>query len=322
MRDIVYLNGQFVDASEARVSIFDGGFLHGTGLFETLRAEHGRVFQWDAHVGRLLRSAESLELMIRREDIPPRHMVESLLERNGLQSARLRMTVTVGDATRSVAASAPQATPASSPVMDDPEMKRPTPTVCITADTLTAYPPELYERGMSVIISRRLQSATDPLVGHKTICYLPRLLALREAQRARCGEAIFFDEDHHLAEGAISNVFLVRKESVLTPPLSTPVLPGTARALVLRLAGELGLSVGDEDPLTINDLLDADEVFLTNALMQVMPVCRVEKRDIGCGRTGPITRRLYEAYRVAISEECGGDLNGRGGEPATGNGKR
>lgn len=309
MSSLAYLNGRLLPAAEAHIGIFDGGFLHGAGLFETPRAENGKVFQWEAHVGRLLGSAEHFGLSLRRGDLPTANVVETLLARNGLRSARLRLTVTVGDATRMTQTTTHEMESSTDPGAAAREGPRTVPTVCLTADALTAYPEDLYDRGLSVTISRRLQSAFDPLVGHKTTCYLPRLLALREAQRARCGEAIFFDEDHHLAEGAISNVFIVRKDAVLTPPLSTPVLPGTARALVLHLAREEGLASGDDEPLTINDLLDADEVFLTNALMQVMPVGRVEKREIGTGRAGPVARKLLEAYRGVVGRECGGGIN-------------
>ncbi len=158
----------------------------------------------------------------------------------------------------------------------------------------------------AVMVSTFRQSPDDPIAGHKTTAYLPRLLALREAQHARCMEAIWFTTGNTLAEGSISNVFTVRDDMLSTPPLDTPVLPGIARGVVLELAARLGLKAR-EAALTIDDLLDADEVFLTNAIMQVMPVVRVEMHDIGKGTVGPVAKRLGEAYREVVRKECGGE---------------
>lgn len=287
MERFVYITGEFVPAGEARVSVFDGGFLHGAGLFETMRAQNGRVFRLESHMRRLLRSAQALRLPITSGAMPGGAVFEQLLTRNALRSARVRLTATTGTVFSGDGAGSG-------------------PTLCITADELIEYPRELYEKGATVMISRRPQTSADPLAGHKTTCYLPRLLALQEARMAQCGEAIFFDEANHLAEGAVSNVFIVKQGTLLTPPLSTPVLPGIARALVLELAREEGIPAGDEEPLTIHDVLDAEEVFLTNSLMQVMPVTRVERRDIAEGKLGEITKRLLTAYQAKVREECGG----------------
>lgn len=286
MNTLVFINGDFVPAEEARISVFDGGFLHGAGLFETMRAEHGRVFRFDAHIDRLLNSAEKLGLPISRADLPLSRDVNELLDRNELQSARLRLTVTVGSML--TAATEGQAPPL---------------TVCVTAAALPPYPAELYERGMSVLITSFRQSTADPLCGHKTLNYLPRLLALRSAQRMRCGEALWFTPQNLLAEGSISNVFVCKGMNIATPPLTTPVLPGIARAVVMEIAKREQIAV-EEKPLNINDLLDADEVFLTNASMQVMAVCRVEKKDIGTGQPGALTNRLRELYKALVDEEC------------------
>ena len=283
---MVFLNGQLVAAEEAKVSVFDGGFLHGAGLFETMRADFGRIFRLDAHLDRLLASAEKLGLPIERPDLPLTSDFENLLLANGLQSARVRLTVTAG----SMAAAAQAA-------------DRPVLTVCVTAGALTPYPPELYQRGMSVIITTFQQAVADPLCGHKTINYLPRILALRSAHRVGCQEALWFTPANHLAEGSISNVFVVKGGALATPPLNTPVLPGISRAVVLEIAGEESIPA-EEKQLNINDLLDADEVLLTNSSMQVMPVCRVEKRGIGAGRPGPMAERIGRAFRRKADAEC------------------
>ena len=140
------------------------------------------------------------------------------------------------------------------------------------------------------------QIAADPLAGHKTTGFFSRLLALESARQAHAGEAIWLNHEGHLAEGCITNLFLVKSGTLLTPPLDTPVLPGITRAAVIQLASEDGLSV-EQRPLAPRELLEADEVFLTNAIMEVMPVCRLADRDLGSGRPGPISTGLLSAYR-------------------------
>ncbi len=281
----VYLNGRFVSNDEARISVFDGGFLHGAGLFETMRAENGEVFRLASHLSRLRNSAARLLNSLDPEALPDEGVFRELLKRNQLGEARVRLTLTSGS-------------------VREGENAGDGPTICVTAAPLVAYQPGAYVQGVTVVVGQFRQCSGDPTAGHKTTAYLSRLIGLREAQAARCLEALWFTTQNHLAEGSISNVFVVRDGIVLTPPLDTPVVPGIARGVVLELAAAQGIP-SKQRPLTINDLLDADEVFLTNAIMQVMPVVRVEKRDIGRAAVGPITRRLSEAYRQLVRKECG-----------------
>ncbi len=284
----VWLNGSFVPAGDARIGIDDGGWLHGAGLFETMRAECGRVFRLEAHLGRLLRSAEKLLGFAALEPLPGRVQFEELLARNELTSARLRLTVTAGS------------------MREDADAESKPLSVCLTATPAISYPPRFYEQGVAVAVSPYRQCTSDPTAGHKTVCYLPRLLALRDARRAGCEEALWFTEFSHLAEGSISNVFVVRDSVLRTPALETPVLPGVARAAVLELAQAEGMDT-DFTPLTIDDLLDADEVFLTNVAMQVVPVIRVERRDIGAGEVGRWARALLDSFRKLVRKECNED---------------
>jgi branched-chain amino acid aminotransferase len=258
--------------------------LHGAGLFETIRAEHGRVFRLDQHLERLGRSAAKLLTPLPEGVLPDARTLDELLQRNALDSARIRLTVTAGQL--------------RSDQEDDTG-----PTIVATASPLSGYPAQLYDQGVSVVVCSYRTSESDPTAGHKTTSYFPRLLGLREAQQARCTEAIWFTTSKHLAEGCISNVFVVRGGVIKTPPLDTPVLPGIARRIVLDIAKECSLKA-EETPLGIDDLLDAQEVFLTNSMMQVMPVIRVELRDIGGARVGEVTRRLLLEYRKVIEKEC------------------
>jgi branched-chain amino acid aminotransferase len=283
----VYLDGRFVSGADAVVSVFDGGYLHGAGLFETMRAENGRVFRLRRHLDRLMSSAAAILVPIPPKNLPQDDILMELLQRNGLREARVRLSVSAG-ATR----------PGSS--HEDRPLH-----ACVTVTELGGHAAEVYESGAAVTICDYRVSTSDPLAGHKTTCYLPRLLGLRQAQQARCLEALWFTTSNLLAEGCMSNVFVVRNGGVKTPPRETPILPGIARSTVLELTRDRGRDAV-EIPLTINDLLDADEVFLTNSIMQVVPVIRVEKHDIGEGRVGPVTREVLVAYRELVKRECAG----------------
>ena len=292
MSKVAFVNGCFLPAAEARISVWDGGWLHGAGLFETMRARHGSIFRLGAHLDRMMSSAQKLLFPMDRPDLPLTSDFAELLERNDLTEARVRLTVTAGPTSK-------LPTGDVQPEQED----RPPLTVCATAAPWAPYPGEFRERGMTVIISPYQVSPNDPIAGHKCTSYLPRLLALREAHARQSSEALWFSTGNLLAEGSISNVFVVREGRLQTPQLDTPVLPGITRAAVLELARAAGIET-QEQPLTVNDVLDADEVFLTNAIMELMPVCRVEKRAIGPGKPGPITRRLGEDYRALVEKEC------------------
>lgn len=286
MSEVVWMNGRFVPAETALVSVADGGWLHGAGLFETMRCERGVVFRFARHMERLGRSCAALLRPVDPDSLPSGEQLGELAERNHLERARIRLTVTSG-ALRAGSAS------------DESAL-----TLVATASQLTEYPRQAFDDGVGVVISRFRQSPLDPIAGHKSTCYLPRLVALRAAQQARRFEALWFTTDHHLTEGCISNVFLVRDETLRTPGLDTPVLPGIARATVIELARDLGTTV-QEGPLTIDDLLAAQEVLLTNVMLGVLPVVAVERHAVGDGRVGSVANRLKAAFDERVRRECG-----------------
>jgi len=275
MNPKVYLNGTLVPFDAAAVPISSPSLLHGVGLFETLRAYNGHPFRLKQHVDRLKASAEKLNMPVGEliERIPG--AVTEVLQANNLKDARIRFTV---------------APPGPHELSAEPML-------LVAAQATSGYPEEFYERGMTVYAcSDYRQSRQDPLAGHKTTSYFARLLVLRDAQERGCGEALWFTPENLLAEGCISNVFVVKDGRLTTPPLETPVLPGVTRAAVLEIARAADIPA-DERSRTLEDLFDADEVFLTNAVMEVMPVTRVERRVIGNEKPGPITCQLAEAYR-------------------------
>jgi branched-subunit amino acid aminotransferase/4-amino-4-deoxychorismate lyase len=294
MSDFIHVNGQLLPYDSAGVAPGDAGLLHGAGLFETMRARGRKIFRIRQHLERMTRSAQALGIGFSLGETQLAEMTEELLEANALSDARLRLTITRGDLH---AATAENPTP---PV-----------TLILSAAEFLPYPAALYEKGMTVIVGRYKQNPESPLTGHKTTSYLDRLLALRDAQQTvgttgggGAGEALWFTAGtNFLAEGSISNVFLLDKGGLLcTPPLVVPgkanqrlCLPGITRQVVMELATSLNMVV-QERMLTIEDLLAAKEVFLTNAIMGVMPVTQIEKHVVNDGKAGEVTGLLMKGY--------------------------
>jgi branched-chain amino acid aminotransferase len=291
----IWLNGRFVEPSQAHVSVFDAGFQHGVGLFETMAARGGRVFRLRAHIDRLVRSAEELRLTARLHPAPLAEAVQATLDRSGLAAARLRLTLTGGDLGK----------------LQSLGQTTVDPTIVIVAQPPTEYPQAFFESGVRVVIAGGRLNPLDRSAGHKTLSYWTRIAALQDAAAQRCGESLWFSVSNHLASGSVSNVFLVRDGTLLTPiargeeepgALRSPVLPGITRAAVLELAESLGIAVVRR-LLDIDALLGADEAFLTNSSWGVLPVVAVEKEAIGGGAVGAITMRLRAAWLEAIDRE-------------------
>ena len=284
----MYVAGRIVPMAEATVSALDAGLLLGAGLFETLRTYGGRPMRLTGHLARLRASGNLLRILVRETDEQIAGIISLLAAVNGVPDARLRITATRG--------------PLAAELEDD---KAPPATLLVTAGPMMPYPKELYETGAMVVVSDIRANETDPVTFHKATGYMMNLLALRDAHRARATEALRFNTKNRLAEGAMSNVFLVSGGRLLTPPVEDGLLAGVTRAAVLELAPAAGVAA-EQRSLTVHDLLEADEVFLTNSIMEVMPVVRVERHEIGGGRPGPVTRKLAEAYRALVTRETGG----------------
>jgi len=291
----IWLNGKFVTRDDANVSIFDAGFQHGVGLFETMLARHGRVFRLEPHLQRLGDSAELLLLTKRLRLGPLAEAVELTVAESGLDDARVRLTVTGGDL---------GAAPAATGRAQDA-------TIAVVVQPATEYPDAFFTDGVVARIADGRENPLHPMSGHKTLNYWPRIQALQSAAAAGAGESLWFTVSNHLASGSVSNVFLVKDEQVLTPfargeehsgSLAAPVLPGITRAAVLELAEGMGLET-DRRMLDIEQLLASDEVFLTNSSWGVLPVVGVEREQIGDGSVGPITARLLAAWRDLVEAE-------------------
>ena len=284
MREWVSLNGRLLPADQAQISVFDSGLMQGIGLFETMRAYAGRVFRLERHLDRLRDSARQLGWSVVPDEDDLRANVEQVVGAVEHEDARVRLTVTTG-------------------TLRPTEQEQPELTVIASASAGAAYPPECYTKGVTVLVSEYRQSDRDPTAGHKTTSYFGRLASLREAHARGAFEALWLTHDERLAEGAISSLFVVRNEQLLTPPLTTPVLPGVTRAAAIELAVELGIPTRERD-LKLEDLLQADEAFLTNSLMELVPVVRVGREPIGSEKPGETTGQLYDAYRNLVVREC------------------
>jgi len=286
---IVWLNGDWIDEADAQISIRDTGLLHAAGVFTTMRSANNEVFALQRHLDRLRNSCAALFIPLQFSDDDLRRAVRETIDKNQLPDARLRLTVTRGLARQ-----------------DPLHGLHLTPTIFLTATAFEAYPAQYYERGMTVVLlDEQKLNPFDIQSGHKTLNYFSRLTGLREANRRGAGEALWFDVHNHLQSGSISNVFVVKNNDIFTPPTSaeakrrTCVLPGITRAVILELAAEAGITARTES-IDVNQLLEADEIFLTNSIMRVMPVCRLERKAIGNDRPGSITQSISAALEKKI----------------------
>jgi branched-chain amino acid aminotransferase len=299
-----WLNGNFIDESSASVSLNDTGLLHAAGVFTTMRSYGGKVFRLAQHLQRLRRSCEILFVPLQYKDDLLTSVIAELLQRNNLSDARLRLTATRGTATQ-----------------DPLHGPRLSPNLFLTATKLEPYPAEFYERGLVVtVVDDQKLNPYDIQAGHKTLDYFSRLYALRDASQRGAGEGLWFNVHNYLQSGCLSNVFIVKDAHILTPPTpidlqdhaiadATPyprsaTLPGITRQTVFDLAKQDNIPITPA-AITINQLLDADEVFLTNSVMGVMPVSRIERHPISNDRPGPVTQRLAELYEAEIIRNIG-----------------
>lgn len=278
---IIYLNGEFVDEEEAKVSVFDHGLLYGDGVFEGIRAYHNRVFRLKEHIDRLYESAKTIMLDI---GMTKDEMCEATLEtlrRNNLRDAYIRLVVTRGKGDLGL----------------DPR-KCLKPTIFIIAAQIQLYPEELYQEGLELVTvatRRNMVEGVNPRI--KSLNYLNNVLAKIEANLAGKSEAILLNNEGYVAECTGDNLFIVKKSQVITPPSYLGMLEGVTRNAVLELAEKLGYEPC-EKVFTRHDIYTADECFLTGTAAELVPVVKVDGRTIGeTGKPGPVTWALIREFR-------------------------
>ena len=275
--NVIYIDGKFYPKSEAKISVYDHGFLYGDGVFEGIRVYDGYVFKLEEHLTRLYNSAKSITLRIPLSKDELRGVVLEAVRKNGFKDAYIRLVVSRGFGDLGL-----------NPV------KCPNPSVIVIAD----YIPPLYEgiNATAVVAATRRNDpdALDPQI--KSLNYLNNILAKIEANRAGVDEAIMLNCHGTICEGTSDNLFIIKKGVLITPPLSEGALDGITRDTVLELARELKIPV-EEKPMTVHELMSADEAFLTGTAAEIGPLVEVNGQKIGDGEPGPIWRMLAAAFK-------------------------
>jgi len=283
---LVYIDGKYYPSSEAKISVFDHGFLYGDGVFEGIRAYDGIVFKLKEHIDRLYYSAHAIML-----DIPltKDEMIKAVLETlrvNNLRDAYIRLVVTrgVGDLG-----------------LDPRKCSKPS-IIIIATPTLKLYNEEKRRKGISMIVSWIRRDPVDATSHEiKSLNYLNSILAKIEANNAGADEALILDVNGYICEATGENIFIVKDGKLYTPPRSSGALPGITASVIKKIAAKLGYEVIERN-LTVTELYSADEAFLTGTGAEIMPIREVNKRRIGQGRMGPITERILEEFMKIVRD--------------------
>ena len=279
----IWIDGKLYDKADAKISVYDHGLLYGDGVFEGIRAYHGRIFECEAHLTRLYDSAKAIRLTVPLGREQLRKAMEDTIAANGFRDCYLRVIVTRGAGCLGL----------------NPN-KCPQPSLIVIADTIELYPKEKYESGMAVItasVIRNHPNAVSPRI--KSLNYLNNILAKIEAVDAGVPEAIMLNHEGNVAECTGDNIFIARGGEVQTPTTHDGILEGVTRRVILDLCRRLGVPCV-EKTLQRHDLYVADECFLTGTAAEVIPVVECDGRSIGTGKPGPITRDLLERYHALV----------------------
>jgi branched-chain amino acid aminotransferase len=278
---IAAINGVHRSPEEAKVSVYDRGFLYGDSVFDTIRTYGGEPFALDEHLARLALSAEKVAITLPVDLATFCHEVRQAIRAAENPESYARIILTRGEG----------------PLGLDPALAR-EPLRVILVEPLTPLPGAVYRDGVKVV-TVRTERAADAAPGAKVGNYLGGMLALKQARAAGAHEALIVNARGAIVEGATSNFFLLHGGALVTPPEEAGILAGITRAHVLEIAAELGLDV-KLDPIFPVDLDRAAEAFLTSSLREIIPVVKIDERTIGDGRPGPLTRRVHAAFRARV----------------------
>jgi branched-chain amino acid aminotransferase len=285
----VYIDGEYYPKSQAKVSVYDHGLLYGDGVFEGIRAYNGVVFKLNEHIDRLYRSAHALRLTIPLTKEEMTTIVLETLRKNNLRDAYIRLVVTRGIGDLGL----------------DPR-KCPKPTVIIITDTISIMSSEAKEEGITTMIAWVRRNSVDSTTHEiKSLNYLNSVIAKMEATANGVDEAICLDRNGFISEGVGENLFIVKDGKLITPPSSSGALAGITAKFAINLAKSLGYEVAEAN-LTPFQLFTADEAFFTGTAAEVVPIREVNKRQIGSGSPGPITKKLMAAFQKAIVDPVEG----------------
>lgn len=283
---VIYIDGEFYPRSDGKISVFDHGLLYGDGVFEGIRAYEGSVFRLREHLDRLYRSAHAIMLEIPMKLEEMSRAVLETLKKNNLKDAYIRLVVTrgVGDLG-----------------LDPRKCAKPT-VIIITVPMVILHSKEKRDKGITTMITWVKRDPIDATTHEvKSLNYLNSILAKIETNAAGIDEAILLDRTGFVSEGAAENIFIIKGDKIVTPPTSTGALRGITRDAVLKLAEKLGYMV-IEKAITPNELLIADEAFLTGTAAEIVPIAEVNSRTIGKGKTGPITTKLIKEFSKMVRD--------------------
>jgi branched-chain amino acid aminotransferase len=275
----VFISGKLYDKEDARISVYDHGFLYGDGVFEGLRSYGGKIFRVEQHLDRLWDSAKAiwLEIPMSRQGITD--AMYQTLKANDIKDGYIRLVVSRGAGTLGL----------------DPN-RTSNPQVIVITDYISLYPDELYRNGLEIVTASTIRNhpgALSPRI--KSLNYLNNILAKIEGLKAGCLEALMLNHKGEVAECTADNIFLVKRDEISTPPNDAGILEGVTRRAVMDLAEQAGITVR-QVPITRHDVYVADECFLTGTAVEVIAVVKVDNRTIGSGTPGPVTRDLKERF--------------------------
>ncbi|MCM8804048.1 MAG: branched-chain-amino-acid transaminase [Candidatus Omnitrophica bacterium] len=283
---IIYLNDKFVPEEEAKISVFDHGLLYGDGVFEGLRSYNGKIFKLDEHLIRLYKSGKAIALEIPLKFEELKKAVIETVKRNNLKDSYIRIVVTrgIGDLG-----------------LDPRKCKHPT--IFIIASHIQLYPDSLYEKGIDLITvptRRNLNEAVNPAI--KSLNYLNNILAKIEATNVGATEGLILNQYGYVSECTGENIFIVKNNSLITPPISAGALEGITRKVVIDIGVNIGLQIKEEN-LTRYDIYTSDECFLTGTAAEIVPVVKVDGRIIGDGKPGKITLKIRKEFQIITELE-------------------
>ena len=282
----IWLDGGMVEEAEAKISVFDHGLLYGDGIFEGIRFYEGRVFRLEEHIDRFFLSAKAILLKMPWSHAEICAAILDTIRANGLTDGYIRLVMTRGTGDLGL----------------NPYLC-PSPSMFVIASGITLYPAEFYENGLEVVTCstrRPTPASLSPQV--KSLNYLNNVMAKVEALKAGAKEGLMLNEQGYVAECTGDNVFVVKKGEVITPPVSDGSLDGITRQVIFDLCDEIGIAIR-EASLTRYDLYTADEAFLTGTAAETIPMVKLDDREIGDGKPGPVSLKLIEAFRKLVRSE-------------------
>lgn len=285
-QQLIYLNGEFVEKENAKISVYDHGFLYGDGIFEGIRVYNGNIFRLQEHIERLYESALSIMLVIPMKIEEMMDAVVETVRKNELRDAYIRLVISRGEGDLGL----------------DPRSCKQA-NIVIIVEQLRLFPQELYETGLKIVTvptRRNKPDALNPKI--KSLNYLNNVMVRMEAGMAGVSEALMLNSEGYVTEGSGDNIFLVKKGVIYTPPTYLGALDGITRQAIMDIARKLEYVI-KEEPFTRHDVYIADEVFLTGTAAEVISVSEVDARVIRDGKPGPVTKQLLEEFRRYVQED-------------------